>query len=325
MRCVVITPDAGLSIEDRPEPVPILDQVVVAVTGAGVNRADLLQRAGVYPAPPDVDPDIPGLEFAGTVHAIGPEVESLELGDRVFGIVGGGAQAELVVTRASHCARVPENVDLIRAGGVPEAFLTAYDALVAQASLQPGETVCIHGVGSGVGTAALQLAKMMGATVVGTSRTAAKLELAADLGLDHAIHVPENADGRAIADAIIDAVGGIDVTLDLLGGIYLSIDVRAATRRGRIVLIGTLAGTTAALPLGPTLEKRLTLSGTVLRNRRAKEKAALTAEFARAVVPRFADGGLIPVIDAIVPLEAANDAYSLLETGDTFGKLVLAP
>ncbi|MFZ4514958.1 MAG: NAD(P)H-quinone oxidoreductase [Acidimicrobiia bacterium] len=325
MRCVVITPDAGLAIEDRPDPIPILDQVVVTVSGAGINRADLLQRTGLYPAPTDVEADVPGLEFAGTVHAVGPEVTNLEIGDRVFGIVGGGAQSELVLTRASLCARVPDNLDLVRAGGVPEAFFTAYDALVAQASLQPGETVCIHGVGSGVGTAALQLAKMMGATVVGTSRTPAKLELAQELGLDYGVLVEPDIDGRAVADAIVNAVGGIDVTLDLLGGTYLSIDVRAAASRGRIVLIGMLAGTTAALLLGPTLNKRLTIAGTVLRNRRTKEKIALTAEVARHVVPRFADGSLTPVIDALVPIDAVEDAYNLLDRGDTFGKLVLTP
>lgn len=325
MRALIITPDSGLEVQERPDPEPILDQVVVEVAGAGLNRADLLQRAGLYPPPNDVEPDVPGLEFAGIVHALGPDAHGLELGDRVFGIVAGGAQAELVLTRASHLARVPESLDLIHAGGVPEAFMTAYDALFANAALQNGEVCCIHAVGSGVGTAAIQLAKWQGAVVVGTSRTKAKLALAAELGLDHGVVAPVEFDPKQLADEIIAQAGGADVTLDLLGGPYISVDVRAAARRGRIVLASTMAGGTAALPVLPMLDKRLSISGTVLRNRTASEKAALTTEFARIVVPALAETALRPVIDAIVPLDGAAKAYALLESGDTFGKLVLTP
>jgi putative PIG3 family NAD(P)H quinone oxidoreductase len=325
VRALVITPEGELAVEERPRPEPILDQVVVKVAGAGINRADLLQQAGKYPAPAGGEPDIPGLEFAGTVAAVGPEVTTLETDDRVFGIVSGGAQAEYVLTRATQLARVPDRLDLVEAAAVPEAFLTAYDALGLRAALQPGEVCCIHAVGSGVGSAAVQFAKWSGAVVIGTSRTAAKLELAHDYGLDFGIPAPTELDPRALADMIISQVGGADVTLDLIGGLYLEADVRAAARRGRIVLASALGGATTALPLGPLLDKRLTLFGTVLRNRSAAEKAALTAEFARLIVPALANGELRPVVDTVFPLAEAARAYALLASGDTFGKLVLTP
>ncbi len=325
MRALVITPDGSLTVDERPEPTPILDQVVVRVAGAGVNRADLLQRAGHYPAPADVDPDIPGLEFAGTVSAVGPEVTTLEEGDGVFGIVSGGAQAEYVLTRASHLARMPDGLDPVAAAAIPEGFMTAFDALILRAALQPGEVCCIHAVGSGVGSAATQLAKWNGATVVGTSRTKAKLDLAADYGLDHGILATDDLDARGLAEAIIAPAGGADVTLDLVGGRYVEVDVRAAARKGRIVLASAMGGGTTDVPLVPLLDKRLSLYGTVLRNRGAAEKAALTTEFARSVVPGFADGSLQPVVDCEFPLDRAEEAYALLESGDIFGKIVLVP
>ena len=325
MRALVITPDGSLTVDERPEPTPILDQVVVRVAGAGLNRADLLQRAGRYPAPADVDPDIPGLEFAGTVTAVGPEVTTLEEGDGVFGIVSGGAQAEYVLTRASHLARMPDHLDPVEAAAIPEAFMTAFDALILRAALQPGEVCCIHAVGSGVGSAATQLAKWNGATVVGTSRTKAKLDLAADYGLDHGILATDDLDARGLAEAIIAPAGGADVTLDLIGGRYVEVDVRAAARQGRIVLASAMGGGTTEVSLLPLLDKRLSLYGTVLRNRGAAEKAALATEFARAVVPGFADGSLQPVVDSEFPLDRAEEAYALLESGDIFGKIVLVP
>src|SRR5438132_8012192 len=185
MRALVIREGGGLVVEDRPAPDPGDHDVLVRVAGAGINRADLLQRAGHYPAPPGSPPDIPGLEFAGTVEAAGPAVATLQPGDRVMGIVGGGGQAEYLTTAASHCARVPESFDLVEAGGIPEAFITAHDAMVVQGQLMAGQRVLVHAVASGVGTAALQLAQHFGATVAGTSRSKDKLARAAELGLDH--------------------------------------------------------------------------------------------------------------------------------------------
>src|SRR5919109_5336447 len=199
MRALVIQEGGRLVIEARSVPEPGADQVLVRVNGAGINRADPLQRAGRYPAPPGVPADIPGLEFAGVVEAVGSSVNSPCPGDRVMGIVAGGGQAEYLVTAAAHCARVPETIDLVEAGGIPEAFITAHDAMVVQGELMTGQRVLVHAVGSGVGTAALQLAECFGATVAGTSRSKDKLDRAVDLGLTHPILAPSGFDPAAPA------------------------------------------------------------------------------------------------------------------------------
>jgi len=323
MRAVTVTDDRRLVVEDRPDPEPGPGEVLVRVHGAGLNRADLVQLAGHYPAPPGSPPDIPGLEFAGEVVALGEEVDSWTAGDRVFGIAGGGGQAELLAVPAAHCVRVPEVFDLVTAGGIPEVFVTAHDAMVTQASATAGDTVLVHAVGSGVGTAGVQLAKAIGATVVGTARTADKLSAARALGLDHPVLAPRDLDVRALADAITDAAGPVDVVLELVGGGYLAVDVRAARRGARIVVIGTLAGGRAELDVAGLMVKRLHVIGTVLRGRDHDEKAAVTAAFARDVVPLLAAGTLAPVVAATFPIEQAPAAYELLRSDTTFGKVIL--
>jgi len=323
MRALVIQEGGRLVIEDRPVPEPGGDQVLVRVNGAGINRADLLQRAGRYPAPPGAPPDIPGLEFAGVVEAVGSSVAAPCPGDRVMGIVAGGGQAEYLVTAASHCARVPDTLDLVQAGGIPEAFITAHDAMVVQGELMAGQRVLVHAVGSGVGTAALQLAKCFGASVAGTSRSKDKLDRAAELGLDHPILAPSSVDPAALAAEITAAAGPIDVTVDLLGGPYLGVDVAAAAPKGRIVIVGLIAGRTAELDMGAVLAKRLIVRGTVLRSRASAEKADATHLFEGQVVPLLGRGATRPVIDAVVPLAEAERAYELVERDRTFGKVVL--
>jgi len=324
--------DGRLEVADRPVPDPGPDGAVVRVHSAGLNRADLMQRAGLYPAPPGVPADIPGMEFAGVVEAIGANVaasaRALAVGDRVFGITGGGAQAEYVAVPAVHCAAVPADLDLVAMGGVPEAFLTAHDAMVTQAHVSAGEWVLVHAIGSGVGTAALQLARSLGARVVGTARTADKIERSRALGLDAGIEPTRTADGTldvdALAWAIVEATdGGAHVTLDLVGGDYVIADVNAAAPKGRIVCIGMMAGSRALLPLSSILAKRLTLIGTVLRGRDVTEKAAATDAFVRDVVPMFADRRIAPVVEATLPLAHAEEAYALLESDATFGKVIL--
>jgi NADPH:quinone reductase-like Zn-dependent oxidoreductase len=311
--------DGKLEIADRPTPTPQEGEQLVRVHGAGLNRADLAQRAGGYPAPPGVPADIPGLEFAGTVDATG---------ERVFGIAGGGAQAELIAVPVEHCVPVPDDLDLVAMGGVPEAFVTAHDALVTQAGLQPGEWVLIHAVGSGVGTAGLQLAKALGANVIGTARTQSKLDRCAALGLDVGIVPPTTAEGRVDADAlawqIVEATGnGANVTLDLAGGDYVTADVNAAAPRARIVCIGTVAGGTARLPIFGLMSKRLQMFGTVLRARSVAEKTDATRAFARDVVPLLASRTLEPIIETVIPLTDGEGAYELLASDATFGKVVL--
>lgn len=313
-----------LAVENRPVPEPGPGQVLVRVAGAGINRADLLQRAGKYPAPPGAPVDIPGLEFAGTVEAVGEGVTAPGAGDRVMGIVAGGGQAEYLVTEAAHCARIPGSLDLVEAGGVPEAFITAHDAMVVQGELMTGQRVLVHAVASGVGTAALQLARCLGATVAGTSRSKDKLERAAELGLDHPVEAPAQFEAAALAEEITSAAGGpIDVTVDLLGGAYLGVDVAAAGLKGRIVVVGLIAGRKAELDMGALLAKRLVVRGTVLRSRPAAEKAEATHLFEGQVVPLLAAGALRPIIETVLPLAEAEAGYELMASDRTFGRIVL--
>ena len=326
MRAATII-DGRIEVVDRPVPQPQDDLAIVRVHGAGLNRADLLQLAGNYPAPAGSPPDIPGLEVAGVVEALGPEARGLEIGARVFGVAGGGAQAEYLAVPAAQCALVPDGLDLVTMGGAPEAFVTAHDALVTKAKLQPGEWVLVHAVGSGVGTTALQLANALGARVVGTARTQAKLERCHALGLAHGI-VPPLTDGKLDTDALAWSVleatdGGAHVTIDLAGGSYVEADIAAATLYGRIVLVGSIAGIRATLPIHLVMAKRLTIIGTVLRARDAQEKAAATDAFVRDVVPLLADGRVAPIVDAVLPLDRASDAYELVASDATFGKVIL--
>ena len=326
MRAAIIN-EGRIRVDERPVPEPTDDLVLVRVHGAGLNRADLLQLAGNYPAPAGSPPDIPGLEFAGVVERCGPLATGVREGTSVFGVAGGGAQADYIVVPAAQCAPVPSGLDLVTMGGAPEAFVTAHDALVTRAGLEAGEWVLVHAVGSGVGTAALQLATALGARVIGTARTQSKLDRCRDLGLVHAI-VPPLKDGEldvdALAWSIVEATdGGVAVTIDLAGGSYVEVDIAAAALRGRIVLVGSIAGTRASLPVHITMAKRLSIFGTVLRARNAQEKGAATAAFVRDVVPLLAAGTIAPVVDAVIPLERADEAYDLVASDKTFGKVIL--
>jgi len=324
MRAVTISSFGGpevLELRERPEPQPSRGEVRVRVMATAVNRADLLQRAGHYPAPLDVPPDVPGLEYAGVVEALGAGVTDWQAGDRVFGLVGGGAYADQLITHARTLTRIPPNLSFLEAGAVPEAFITAYDAMVGQAGLAPGETVLISAVGSGVGTAALQLARAMGARTIGTARTQAKLERAIAMGLTHGI---EARDGQ-FATRVLELTGGggAHAILELVGGAYLAEDVACAAHLAHIVLVGMLGGSRAALDWGLVLQKRLTVRGTVLRSRPLEEKIATARSFARHVVPLLASGQVVPVIDQVMPLSRAADAHAYIASNAGFGKVVL--
>ena len=323
MRAVTIV-DGELELREHPTPDPGPGEVLVRVHGAGINRADLLQRIGLYPPPPGVPVDIPGMEFAGEVAAVGTGVDAPAVGTRVFGIVGGGAQAEYLTVHASHCAVVPETLDLVAAGGIPEVFITAHDAMRSQAELQPGERVLVHAAGSGVGTAVVQLAHALGCPVTGTARTADKLERARQLGLDDAIVVASGTEPLALAEQI-SACGAPDVIIDLVGGPYLTANVLAAAPRARIVMVGTLAGANADFPILGAMGKRLRLFGTVLRPRSVEEKADATAAFAAEVVPLLASGAIEPIVERVFTLDDATEAYDLIASDSTFGKVILRP
>ena len=329
MRAVVITSHGGVDgigvQEVESPPTPVADRVRVRVHAAGLNRADILQRRGSYPAPPGYPQNIPGLEFAGEVDAIGDGVRAWEIGDRVFGITAGGAQAELVVVPASNLARIPAVLDWVQAGAMPETFITAHDALFTRAGLHMGERVLIHAAASGVGTAAIQLGHASGATVYGTSRTADKLERIRDLslGLDASVAVGDTL--AKFVEAVQDwtAGAGVDVILDLVGGNYLSANLDALASRGRLICVGTMAGAKSEIDLGLIMRKRAAIIGTMLRGRSIEEKAEATRLFASSVLPLVSRGAIRPVIDRVYPVDEIREAHERMESNASFGKIVL--
>jgi putative PIG3 family NAD(P)H quinone oxidoreductase len=314
----------GLEVCEGETPsTPTADRVLVRVRAAALNRADVWQRLGRYPAPPGYPIDIPGLEFAGEVEEIGAEVRSWKPGDRVFGIIGGGAQAEYVLAPANQLSEIPANLDWAAAVAIPEAFITAHDALFTQAKLRIGEAVLVHAAGSGVGTAAIQLARTAGAKVYGTSRTADKLERAKQYGLNGSVVVGDNP--STFADAVREWTNdsGVNVILDLVGAAYFEANLSSLAQRGRIMLVGTTSGAKAMLDFSVIMRKRLAIKGTVLRARADEEKARAIRLFTSHVVPLLADGTVRPVIDSTYNLEEIREAHSRLESNESFGKVIL--
>jgi putative PIG3 family NAD(P)H quinone oxidoreductase len=320
MRAVVHLAAGGtevLELRVVPAPLPEAEQIRVRVHAAGLNRADILQRKGRYPAPPGWPTDIPGLEYAGEVDRLGRGVSRWRVGDRVMGLVGGGAHAEFVVVHQDEAIAIPPGLSFVQAAAIPEAFLTAWDALVSRGRLEAGERVLIHAVGSGVGTAAVQLARRLGAISVGTSRTPAKLEQARALGLD------EGIDASA-GDFAARLRTPVDVILDVLGGPALAQNLEALAPRGRLVLLGFLQGPKADLSLEPILRKRLELIGSVMRTRQLAERIPLVREFSERVLPWFAGSGAVqPVVGASFPFSAIAEAHAAMEQDANFGKIVL--
>lgn len=311
-----------LDIAEVERPVAGPGQVVVEVAAAGLNRADCLQRRGLYPAPPGAPADVPGLELSGTVVECGAGVRAVSMGQRVMCLVGGGAMATHVAVHERVLVPVPDSLELEQAAAVPEVFMTAFDALFENAGLGLGETVLVHAAGSGVGTAAVQLAARAGARVVGTARTASKLERCKPLGMHEGVVVGSD---KRFAGAVRAASGGrgADVVLDLVGAAYLEENLRALAPRGRIVVVGLLGGVSGTLPLGPLLALRGRIAGTTLRSRPLEEKAILAQAFAAQVLPLLADGRVAPVIDQILPMTEVREAHRLMESNQTFGKIVL--
>jgi NADPH:quinone reductase len=324
MRAIVIAKPGGpevLELREVPTPAPSRGEVRVRVRASAVNRADLLQRLGVYPAPRGSPPDIPGLEIAGEVDAVGEDVTELAAGDRVLGLVGGGGYAEYVAAHARALARMPEGMSFTHAAAVPEAFVTAWDAMVEQARLGAGETVLVHAVGSGVGTAAIQIARAIGARTLGTARTADKLERARPLGLQEGI-VPD--DGK-FSDEVRRRTGGrgVDVVVELVGGAYVAQDVACLAHQGRIVVVGAMAGAQVDLNIALLMQKRAEIRGTMLRSRPLEEKILAARAFERHVLPLFASGALRPIVDRVLPLAQAGAAHQVMQSNETFGKIVL--
>lgn len=296
-------------------------EVLVRVHAAGLNRADLVQAAGNYPPPMGYDPKIPGLEFAGEIVECGADVDGFKVGDRVFGIVAGEGQAEYVATDSRCIAKIPKDLSFIEAAAVPEVFNTAHDAIFTLGALKQDETLLVHAVGSGVGLAALQLAKAAGARVIGTSRTADKLERARDLGLEHGIATSEAKFADEVA-GITDGKGA-NVILDLVGASYFEENIRSIAYQGRLILVGLTGGRTANIDLGAMLFKRASVIGTSLRARSVDEKAVITQRFVTDVVPLLATRSVVPAVDRVFAAAEVADAYKYLASNDSFGKVIL--
>ena len=322
MKAVIITRPGGpevLEIQDVETPQPVGEQVRMRVRASGINRAELLQRMGAYPAPAGSPQNIPGIEFAGEVDAVGSLVSKWKPGQRVMGLAGGGAQAEYVLIHEGLLVEIPANLDFIQAGAIPEVFMTAHDALFTQAGLQMGERVLIHAVGSGVGTAALQLARATGATSYGTSRTPAKLEAARALGLDVGLSDQNFAAGiQRLTNG-----EGVHVVLDFIGAPYLEQNLQSLALWGRLVFLATMGGTHSDINLGMLMQKRISMRGVTLRTRTLEEKMAVTRRFATGVLPLLASGQVKPVIERVYSLEEIGEAHRVMGENRNFGKLVV--
>ena len=312
-----------LEIRSVPRPEVAADQVLVRVRASALNRADLLQRQGRYPAPPGYPQEIPGIEFAGEIAEVGPLAKMWKPGQRVFGLIGGGAQAEYLVTHERLLAEIPVNLNWPEAAAIPEVFITAHDALWTQAELRPAESVLIHAVGSGVGLAAVQLARAIQAVPYGTSRTPDKIEKAKAYGLQDGVVVREDSDGMISAAEQWTAGKGINVVLDLVGGPYVKAGQKIMAAKGRMILVGTIAGGSYELESRFVMSKRLQIRGTVLRARSLEEKIQVTQRFASEVVPLFARGVLRPNIDSVFKMSEIAKAHQRLESNESFGKVVV--
>jgi putative PIG3 family NAD(P)H quinone oxidoreductase len=326
MRAVVITRPGGpevLDIQQVEQPRPRLSEVLVKVRASALNRADVLQRQGRYPAPPGAPQNIPGLEFAGEIAALGGGATRWRAGQRVFGITAGGGHAEYATSHERMLAEIPGNLSWSQAAAVPEAFITAHDALWRQAGLAEKETVLIHAAGSGVGLAAIQLARAKSAIPYGTSRTAEKLSRAREYGLEDGVAVAD--DLRPLAQKIQQWTqgAGVNVVLDLLGGNYFAADLEVLAQQGRLLLVGTVAGVKTEITLGIILRKRLKIIGTVLRGRSLEEKIAATEAFSSDILPLLAKGALRPVIDREFALSDVRQAHQRMESNESFGKIIL--
>lgn len=322
MRALVLRSHGGpevLTIEDVADPVPGPDEVVVDIAATALNRADLMQRRGLYPDPRGLQPEIPGLEFAGTVSAVGERARMWQVGDRVMGIEAGGACAERIATHERQLMAVPAGMSLADAAAIPEVFLTAWDALVLQGGLTSGRWALVHAGASGVGTAAIQIAKAIGARIAVTC-SAGKAEACRTLGADVVL---ERSPHDWLADALAAVPQGFDTVLDVIGGDEVDRNLQAVALRGTIVQVGLMGGGSTQVNVGLLLAKRSTWVGTTLRTRPIEEKVAVTRRFAAEMLPLFDSGALRPVIDSTFPFDRVADAHRHMEANANTGKIVI--
>jgi len=323
MKAVVLRQHGGpevLQFEDVPTPVIGAEDILVSVAATALNRADLLQRMGFYPDPFPSAHEIPGLEFAGTVSAVGDRVRLWSVGDRVMGIVSGGAYAEQLVLHERQALKIPDNVSLHDAAAIPEVFITAWDALVVQGGLTSGRWALVHAGASGVGTAAIQICKAIGARIIVTCSTGkvdACRELGADVVVDYTTHDFVDEVQRATNG------NGVSTVLDVIGGDYVERNVACLAVKGRIIQVGVMAGKPVPFNVGALLAKRASITGTVLRPRPLDEKIAITQRFAEEVLPMFDSGNLKPVIDRRYNFADIADAHTFMASNGNVGKIVI--
>lgn len=309
-----------LVVEERAVPVPTAGQVLIRVGAAGVNRPDVLQRKGAYPPPPGAS-DLPGLEVAGEVVAMGDGVDRWRAGDVVCALLSGGGYAEYAVAPAGQCLPCPEGLSVVEAAALPETYFTVWTNVFERGRLQPGETLLVHGGSSGIGTTAIQLARQHGAIVYATAGTAEKVQACERLGAARGVNY-RTEDFVAVCRALTDK-RGVDVILDMVGGSYIPRNVELLAEDGRLVQIALLEGAHATLNLGLIMRRRLTVTGSTLRPRSVEEKSRLAGEVERHVWPWLARGLVRPQIFATVPLAEAAEAHRLMESSRHIGKIVL--
>lgn len=322
MRAVVLHSYGGpevLTIEEVADPIPGPDEVLVAVAATALNRADLLQRMGLYPDPRRLQPEIPGLEFAGAVVARGARATLWQVGDRVMGIEAGGAYAEKICTHERQLLAVPASLSLEDAAAIPEVFLTAWDALVVQGGLTSGRWALVHAGASGVGTASIQIAKAIGACIAVTC-SAGKAELCRSLGADVVL---DRSPNDWLTQAIAAVPAGFDTILDVVGGEEIDRNLQAVAQRGTIVQVGLMGGGSVQVNVGLLMAKRAHWIGTTLRARPIEEKVAVTRRFAAEMLPLFDDGRLRPVIDRTFPFDEIAAAHELMASNANAGKIVI--
>lgn len=322
MRAIVLESYGGpevLQLREVPDPVPGPDEVVVDVAATALNRADVLQRLGLYPGPPMVH-EIPGMEFSGTVSAVGGRGREWSIGDAVMGIVGGGAYAEKVAVHERQALAVPDTVDLHDAAAIPEVWITAYDALVLQGGLTSGRVAMVHAGASGVGTAAIQLCRSIGARVIVTASTA-KVDACRDLGAD--LVVDYTVDDFVEGAREFTKGQGVDVVLDVVGGDYVDRNVDALAVGGRIVQVGVMSREPGLVNVGKLLPKRAAIIGTVLRPRPIEQKIAVTQRFGAEVLPLFTSREVRPVVDRHYPFDEIGAAHERMQANANVGKIVV--
>lgn len=323
MKAVVLRAHGGpevLQIEDVPTPTYGAEEILVSVAATALNRADLLQRMGMYPNPFPASLDIPGLEFSGTVTAIGERVTSWKVGDKVMGVVSGGAYAEHIVLHERQAMAVPPSVSLHDAAAIPEVFITAWDALVVQGGLTSGRWAMVHAGASGVGTAGIQIAKAIGARIIVTC-SGGKVQSCKDLGADVVVDYGSQDFVEEVAKATSGK--GVDVILDVIGGDYVERNVASLAVKGRIIQVGVMAGKPVPFNVGALLAKRASITGTVLRARPLDEKIAITQQFISEMLPLFDAGLLHPVIDSRYAISNIAEAHEYMATNGNVGKIVV--